>query len=291
MAKLIPPSPALPDFDLAEARGFDPSALDTRLPLVRFILVLAGAFNDMKGVIYAAARLREVAPTAQKKVSWTGQHGGMVIQTIRLLAGILHELMNVIDKETAVVDSSEFKAIVARLPSPQRRAWTQVARIARREDDAPTAASPDSHLLCLIRNNLVFHYGPKVIAKGYGEFFARPALKFRDKAVVSDGRNMEETRFYFADAAMGRARVADGALPYRPAGQTQFRRRGREPCAQTHRHGLYRQGRHTVPLRPSRLTWPDGLTTVNVDCPDPAGWQAEGVRCPSARRTGRPIST
>jgi|HubBroStandDraft_1064217.scaffolds.fasta_scaffold37267_2 hypothetical protein len=202
MAKPTAPSPALPDFDLAEARGFDPSALDTRLPLVRFILVLAGAFNDMKGVIYAAARLQEVAPIAREKVSWTGQLAGMQIQTIRLLAGILHELMNMIDKEGAVVDSSEFNAIVARLPAPQRRAWTQVARIARREDGAPTAASSGSHLLCLIRNNLAFHYGTKVIAKGYGEFFADPTLKFRDKAVVSDGRNMEETRFYFADAAM-----------------------------------------------------------------------------------------
>ena len=172
------------------------------LPIARFILILAAVFNDLKGAWYVVERLRDAQPMVDKSHAWRGQHTGMGLQNVRLIAGILHELMNVIDKHREVVDSSDFQHIVALLPAGLRTAWRRVRRIALKEDRQPNATSADSQLLLRIRNNVAFHYDPTATAKSYAAFFARPTLPFRDKAVLSDGDSMEASRFYFADAMM-----------------------------------------------------------------------------------------
>lgn len=196
------PTPTLQDFDLAPLDGFDPAALDTSLPIGCFILLLAAVFNDLKAAWYIVERLRYAGPIADRHLVCRGQVAGMGIQTSRLIAGILHELMQQIAKHGDVVDSSEFRTLVARLPRPQRAAWNQVQQVARQQDGTLNVTSADAKLLLLIRNNFAFHYGAKAFAEGYRRFFADSTQAFGDRALLSDGESMEATRFYFADAAM-----------------------------------------------------------------------------------------
>ena len=53
-----------------------------------------------------------------------------------------------------------------------------------------------------IRHNLAFHVGARALMRGYLTFFkqANPETH-SDKAYVSLGNTMEQTRFYYADAA------------------------------------------------------------------------------------------
>jgi hypothetical protein len=77
------PPPALPDFELAELRGFDPKALNPNLPMSCFILLLAAVFNDLKGALYVVARLRDARRVADRNLAWRGQLVGMQIQNTR----------------------------------------------------------------------------------------------------------------------------------------------------------------------------------------------------------------
>ena len=53
--------------------------------------------------------------------------------------------------------------------------------------------------LMIVRNKISFHYDPKAISKGYDFFYKN--IKKMVNAYISRGRNMSESRFYFADAA------------------------------------------------------------------------------------------
>ena len=192
----------LPDFDLAAPLGFDPAAFDMRLPLARFILLLAAVFNDLKSAWYLVERLRAVEPIAAYSLASKGQVAGMSLQNVRLIAGVLHELMVVIEKHRDLVESSDFKALMRKLTGSPRIAWNQVQHIAFAQDRAPNVSGADSLLLIKIRNNLAFHYGVKMLPSAYRVTFADRAKPFRSHAVISDGDSMEGTRFYFADAAM-----------------------------------------------------------------------------------------
>jgi hypothetical protein len=105
-----------------------------------------------------------------------------------------------------VVESAEFKGLIGRLKGPPLTAWKRVEHIAT--GSSGHGSDPDSMLLLLVRNNLAFHYGAKVLARGYASYFADRAQRFHEHAVVSDGENMEQTRFYFADAAIEQALCA-----------------------------------------------------------------------------------
>jgi hypothetical protein len=224
--------PALPDFELAELRGFDPKALDPNQPMGRFILLLAAIFNDLKGALYVVERLRAAAPLAKPNLAWLGQVVGMQIQNKRIVGGILHELMNAIEGNKGVVGSSEFVALVAGLKGPPRAAWTRVKRIALAEDRTPNQSEAASQILHKIRNKVAFHYDTKIIAQGYQAFFADQTQQYRDKAILSDGDRMESTRFYFADGAM------EASLNWERC----------EPSFEIHRHGLREQSRDGDPV-------------------------------------------
>ena len=167
--------PTLPDFDLARLRGFDPAVLQTDLG--NFILLLAAVFNDLKGVAYVVERLRDAAPIANQDLAWRGQVSGMWTQTTRVMAGILYELMVVIKEHEEIVDSPEFRKLVAGLPSQWRSAWNRVQRIARSQDRVPNVTGADSQLLVRLRNTVGFHYSAKVVAKGYREHFSNRTKK------------------------------------------------------------------------------------------------------------------
>jgi hypothetical protein len=58
--------------------------------------------------------------------------------------------------------------------------------------------------LVKVRNNAVSHYyNPKALMQGYRRhFFEEPPAPYNEFAFASLGASLEETRFYFADAAV-----------------------------------------------------------------------------------------
>ena len=71
------------------------------------------------------------------------------------------------------------------------------------------AKSPLVEYITRIRHNLAAHYyQPKVLFRGYQNFFfERQKDSFNESAIASFGDRVEETRFYFADAAAQMAQM------------------------------------------------------------------------------------
>jgi hypothetical protein len=131
-----------------------------------------------------------------------GEWSGFEIQTYRLIAGLLHELLNLIEKSSSVVEGEEMRRIMRKAPSAIRKQWSDIVGVATGQTEPHNKAFAQT--LAVIRNNAVFHYHQqKLLVKGYREFFfdSEPT-PVNEVAFASVGRDMEQTRFYFADAAM-----------------------------------------------------------------------------------------
>jgi hypothetical protein len=219
-AKRVPPektarlgdASAFPRFTLAAMRGIDPKAINTETPLGRLILVLAVAFNDLKGIMLFHGLLRgEARLQAGESLSSSSQYAGLVQQIARFMAGMVHELMvELKEDQTAAIESPEFQRIIQNLTYQARGSWQALLQVARGEEKTDTPASDATQepadlsyadMLVRIRNSVAFHYSAKALARGYREHFADASRPHSTRAVFSDGRSMEDTRFFFADAA------------------------------------------------------------------------------------------
>lgn len=92
--------------------------------------------------------------------------------------------------------------LLRRAPERTRTDWSDLVSIACRRGDATDGKF--AKVLIQIRNNVAFHYAqPKPLAAGFrAHFFESPPNPTNEHAYCSFGRNMERTRFYFADAAV-----------------------------------------------------------------------------------------
>ncbi len=201
-----------PDFDLAEPYSVDPRKLvrdgDDRVG--EFVLCLAMAFNDLKGAYYCHEQLlRYRAHADRRPLAHRGQLSAMNDQVARLLIGIVHEVLNVIRKGVRVFEDPEFQSLRSALPKSSQTAWREIRQVAENEDRVPQRHDATSQLLVKLRNHVSFHYdGPKLV-EGYLLHFKLDAVQEHEQhAFISDGKNMEGTRFYFADAAMVQATTA-----------------------------------------------------------------------------------
>ncbi len=129
-----------------------------------------------------------------------GQWRGAVTQVHRWIAGVLHELMIVVQKNKLLVKAAEFQSLVAMLGPEAKKLWTEFF------DASLDTKGNTASLLNRIRNNAAFHYGPHDLGDGYKKHFVTDA---KDKpspanktAQYSYGRDMDGTRFYYADAAV-----------------------------------------------------------------------------------------
>jgi len=176
-------------------------------PVCDFILALALVFNDFKDLMAAQQLMQCVAPPDGPPDASRGMFGGLHIHWVRLLAGVIHELTELIGKNKQQMDSVAFQRLIGKLPKAGREMWTNVVA-------SSIAAGPQGdhfgRLLFYTRMKVGFHYDAKEIARGYRERF----LSERDNPpYISHGKTMAATRFYFADAAvekymMGKAGAA-----------------------------------------------------------------------------------
>lgn len=207
MATASAASPEMPGFleeceKLAALETFDPEAFrgkdDVPQAVCNFVLALALIYNDCKNAIYAhvAIALSKPAGEPQRNKVW-GSIGGVQFHAFRAVAGILHELFNLIRDNEDVLHDAFFDALVNKYLHPKSRtAWLALVEVAF--DATPTDKLGKQ--LLLLRNKVFFHYDSKAIFAGYTQHFLGPE-KQDNRAYLSRGDSMRATRFFFADAA------------------------------------------------------------------------------------------
>lgn len=199
--------PDCPDFELAPLVPFPPEVFAREFHAAdAFVLALALAFNDMKGVQWLIVQLDKCKPEPKVDPA-SGQWQGMRLQTTRLTLLVLHEVLKAI--ETAdhdhILEDADFTEALKRINIRYRDDWNELLALAK---DAPSS-SPMRKYITRVRHTFAAHYyQPSALWAGYQEFFfEQPRNAFNAAALASFGTRVEATRFYFADAAaqMGQA--------------------------------------------------------------------------------------
>jgi len=192
--------------------------------LASFILALSVVFNDLKGLLLIRQAFASTKPPDGEVSSHAGEWRGIEIQVQRYTIALVHELLALIH---SFPDEARGETITEWMKSADpdtRRRWRNLVGVAL---DTKTQGDPAfTKVLLLIRNNVASHYyQPKTLVKGYRRhFFRLPKSGLNEVAYVSLGQNMEQTRFYYADAALQSA-IANlsGSL-----GEKEFARRMRK---------------------------------------------------------------
>lgn len=201
----------LPDFELAPLSSVDPAALvrDARNEVDQLFLSLALAYNDIKGLTWYDHLLHGARPDDATEVSaFNGQRVGIHVQLARFRAAILREVFYMLHARSELLESDEVTEIVSSLDARQLQRWNWLVGLAlRKDEDAGRLAQG----LELIRH-VTFHYKDgAALANGYLAHFADASGRPETAAAYfSDGDTMEQTRFYYADAAAQQAMRAQG---------------------------------------------------------------------------------
>jgi hypothetical protein len=187
--------------DLAPLETFAPSVFvgdaNASQQVCNFVLALALVYNDCKDIIYAHIILEQSKPSdpPSRSRAW-GAWGGIEHHIFRLIVGMLHSLFELIQSNRSALDDSFLQSVIRQLRADHRDAWQTVVGVA-------LDASPSDGLgraLMLVRNKIAFHYDPKCIFRGYQRHFLGEDPR-DERAFISRGMNMAQSRFYFADAA------------------------------------------------------------------------------------------
>jgi hypothetical protein len=189
--------------ELAMLQTFNPAAFigDENVPqsLCNFVLTLALTFNDLRDLYYANVLVRDCKPegAAQKNRHW-GYYSGLSLHVTRLIMSVVHELLNLIEKQHDDVNHAFMRDVVKMLPTDHRGSWKEIVRIGLGQSS--TDGNKLGKLLLKIRNNVSFHYDPKAIHKGFKNHFMTEQMDVR--CYISRGDSIQSSRFYFADASV-----------------------------------------------------------------------------------------
>lgn len=195
----------IPEMNLAPLTRFTPALMRReRNDLDAFVLALALAYNDSKTANWLLTVFVHEQP-AEAITPYNGQVSGIRIHATRLLIGILQELLKAIRTahDSGLLRQEEFVFCVEHIGDQGKQGWESLV-------DAATASEqkdPFRKWLVRVRNSLVSHYyQPRDLHSGYRAFFyERPTGPHNARAFASLGATLEESRFYFADAAVGAA--------------------------------------------------------------------------------------
>lgn len=216
--------PVLEPFVLAPLRKYRPRAVigDSNQDRFNdFVLALALAFNDLKDLYLFRKSLSVTEPDPAEISPHAGQWNGMTIHLDRLMIAHLHETLMLIREFESEARSDRTTRLFESAPPDVRRDWEILVNTAT--DKGSPADTSFAKVLKQLRHNAAFHYyQPKPLVSGFRRhFFETPPAANNNSAFASIGRNLEETRFYFADAAVqGALAVIVGKI-----GSDKFRRR------------------------------------------------------------------
>lgn len=160
------------------------------------VLSLALAYNDYHDVAFAHTLINELGEIPEyPPTTRLGFRNGLRSTIIRVQAGFVHELLDVIRDNEKVIESAPFQRILRKLSSGGRAAWASLFSVAINKPSKDELAQA----LVIIRNKIAFHYDPRELGRGYAAAFVNQANK--RQPLISRGSSLIETRFYFADAA------------------------------------------------------------------------------------------
>ena len=188
-------------FELAQLETFDPLAFQAdetvSQDLCNIILTLALIYNDCKNLIYAYLVTAQFRPEGKfvRNRLW-GAFSGVQFHIFRAIIGLLHELFNLIRNNESLLQQPFFKSVIHQIDTPAKKAWDTVVAVAL--GNIPSDELGKS--LLLVRNKISFHYDGKAIFIGYKHHFLK-SDHLDERAFISRGNSMKESRFYFADAA------------------------------------------------------------------------------------------
>ena len=188
-------------------RHIEPSRLireDTNDLLARFFLVLAVIYNDIKGLTLfeklVVGTYRKVEP---KEVSvHAGEYGGVLTQISKLFISNIREFFVFLKENEKILLTLEFKEVLEKTNKNIQNSWKNITDIAL--DRSPESSDFTKHLI-LIRNNVAFHYyqSGKGLKKSFCDYFyKKEKISKNYLAYYSIGETMEDTRFFYADAAV-----------------------------------------------------------------------------------------
>ncbi len=186
---------------LANIESFDPRAFlggpDVPQSVCDLVLSLAVFYNDIRDVTHATLLLESERPQGEFSVNkQNGEYSGLAYHLFRVRLGLLHELLKLLCKAKTTIADQSMIQIVERLSREAREAWEALVNIANGIDVDPRFTS----IILMIRHKVSFHYDSKAIQRGFTRHFCGDE-RSDDYAYISRGRNMGETRYYFADAA------------------------------------------------------------------------------------------
>lgn len=189
----------LPDFDLAPLTAFRPEVLaPNRNAADGFILSIAFGYNEIKDLIWLIQQLQRFPSSDRDQDPRDGQVLGMRLNTTRQAIRILHEIIVAIEKahKDRALDDLTLKEALAAVSGTTRRAWQDLLDIALGKGDEATR-----QFALLVRNTLAAHYDWKSLLRGYHQCFYEQPREPHGVAYASIGNTMQQTRFFFADAA------------------------------------------------------------------------------------------
>jgi hypothetical protein len=166
-----------------------------------FILSLATVYNDVKALAAFEQPMLPIRPKPTDFSAEAGEWRGHATVIHRFMAGVIYELMELINKKRFMLEEPDIKAAIGELKGDVLDDWTAIVDVALGRD-APSNAF--RVVLAQIRNNASFHYRAlEEMNKSYLAHFAtEPKTPANEAACYSLGENMERTRFHFADAAV-----------------------------------------------------------------------------------------
>jgi hypothetical protein len=181
-----------------------------------FMIALAAVFNDLKDVAAFETLLLPTLPGPTDYSVDAGEWRGRHLMINRFIAGIIHELMELIVQKQRVLNEIEFQRVLGRIQAPAKADWEALVQVANRQG---TDGDAMRRTLAYVRNNVSFHYTAlSEIGRAWQRVFVEgPRTEANRTAVYSLGDNMERTRFHFADAAFEGAMFRAGEQFLGPA--------------------------------------------------------------------------
>ena len=186
--------------ELGTLEAFDPKAFypDDKVSqnICGFVLSLALIYTDIKNISIFYETLVDSKPDGSFKIreDW-GEYNGLMNYIDRQNIGVLHELFKLIDKSKKILEDLFFKSVIRSINKEAKKSWQDLVSASLNRSRNNKLAKD----LMNIRNKISFHYDQKIILRGYNHCFQN--IKKVDKAYISRGNKIVESRFYFADAA------------------------------------------------------------------------------------------
>ena len=190
-------------------KKISPSRLvgDEKDSMEDFFLVLAVIYNDLKGLIHLEKDYMDnhEQPTSGTPSAYLGEWNGMTTQLYKILAGLVNEFFVFLKAHESLYGQPKFRLMILKMSPSLRAQWDGILDAALERPDSKKPGTLGYRLM-RIRNDVAFHYynSEKVLRTAFKEFFGDETQPNGDYAYYSFGENMQDTRMYYADAAVQR---------------------------------------------------------------------------------------